>query len=87
MGISSCSACLRYSDLVEKLKIRNEELILAIKYPDLYGMKTSKTFEKLKKIPQGHLISQWSSTDSGLDGPTIFSKHDEGIFLYFEFFF
>ncbi|CAG5102277.1 Oidioi.mRNA.OKI2018_I69.chr1.g226.t1.cds [Oikopleura dioica] len=46
LGVSSCSAGLRYSDLVDKFKARNIELDLAIQYPEIYG----------------HLISKWSSS-------------------------
>ena len=38
-GIASCSACLRYSDLVEKMEDRHNELTLAIMYPERYGIK------------------------------------------------
>ena len=51
--------------MVEKLKNRNDELNLAIKYPDVYG----------------YLISAWSSIESGIDGRATSTKHDDGKIL------
>ena len=33
LGLSSCSACLTYADIVDRLEMRRQQVALAEKYP------------------------------------------------------
>ena len=33
LGLSSCSACLTYADIVDRLEMRRQQVALAQKYP------------------------------------------------------
>ena len=35
LGLSSCSACLTYADIVDRLEMRRQQVALAQKYPGL----------------------------------------------------
>jgi len=45
LGLSSCSACLTYADIVDRLAMRKQQISLAHQYPDRFGS----------------LLSSWSS--------------------------
>ena len=63
LGLSSCSACLTYADIVDRLEMRRQQVALAQKYPGFNQFnKRDMTLIFLDRF--GSLLTSWSSRDS-----------------------
>lgn len=68
LGLSSCSACLTYADIVDRLEMRRQQMWLAEKYPGtaIHNNQPLVHFSQNHVLDRfGSLISSWSS-NSGL---------------------
>ena len=65
LGLSSCSACLTYADIVDRLEMRRQQVALAQKYPGLNPFWIKGIFYDTNILDRfGSLQTSWSSRDS-----------------------
>ena len=65
LGLSSCSACLTYADIVDRLEMRRQQVALAQKYPGLNPFLIKGIFYDMNILDRfGSLLTSWSSRDS-----------------------
>ena len=65
LGLSSCSACLTYADIVDRLEMRRQQVALAQKYPGLNPFLIKEIFYDTNILDRfGSLLTSWSSRDS-----------------------